>query len=1046
MTSLLSELHKQLQWPKSEHIVDPPGYGPSVYGRLARLKIEAPLSRELGNDGVRVGVLVGNPYADTSEAPIALVCEFNRALTPSRLNQTRKLAWNFCRTPLLITLEPQLVRVWSCYEKPEGRDGRFPVEPIIGEHLDPSLDLSLLSEALHWAHLASGQFLALHAKRFHRNQRADILLLENLRYVREKLTRDLDEGIAHDLLARVIFIQFLFDRKDAQGNAALSADKFASLHEKGLLSQPHEDLSSILGHKADSFALFRWLNERFNGDLFPTNYSEEEDQVKETHLEMLADFVSGRLKMENGQYLLWPHYSFDTIPLEFVSSIYEEFVTKRKDDKQQGVGEHYTRPFLVDFVLDKVLPWGGIDYDLKILDPCCGSAIFLVKAFQRLVQRWRNANPGKEPPASFLRDLIEKNLFGVDDKLNAVRVASFSLYLAMCDEIDPKYYWTRVRFPSLREKRIRTADFFSEDIEGICTCKDAGRYDLIVGNAPWGKDSVTEKARQWAAKKQDDGSWPIADKQIGTLFLAKAALLCKPNGRICMIQPAGSLLFNINGPAKKFRKKLFMKYKVDEVVNLSALRFAMLFANAIGTVCIINMRTIPPDGEAIAYWSPKQTHTQEEQVRVVIDEQDLNWVWPEEAANDPIVWPSLTLGGRRDYELLKKIRSHYPTIKSLSKKEICSNEIGFTRGGKKSKPHPHPNRLKYRSLEDHRIWDNCPLVVDSAIFPFNENSSFYREKKLEVFRLPMLVMKLSWSQETKRFKAIIVQSDQDEYLLVSQSFVILQAEGSELLKSIAFFSNSQFAVYFHFLSSGRVANFIPSLRVDEIQEIPVPCIKNASLSALADLSYEDIDRCVFEAFKLNIVEKALAEDFFNLTLPDFKATDENRAPGRSKAWSTTNTDENLATYCDWFLRVLEAGFGSDKAICATIYRPINPGTSSFCMVGVHFGWQGCEHIHYKDLTDGNLLRVLDQCTQDNWQNGTSIKREAIYYHRVSRIYQNLSVTDDKKERNIPTVFLIKPNQIRYWSRSTALRDADNVSADIMKYGSPGGSTTEPLHD
>ena len=84
--------------------------------------------------------------------------------------------------------------------------------------------------------------------------------------------------------------------------------------------------------------------------------------------------------------------------------------------------------------------------------------------------------------------------------------------------------------------------------------------------------------------------------------------------------------------------------------------------------------------------------------------------------------------------------------------------------------------------------------------------------------------------------------------------------------------------------------------------------------------------------------------------------------------------------------------------------------------------------------------------QDNWQNGTSIKREAIYYQRVSRIYQSIPVTDDKKERNIPTVFLIKPNQIRYWSRSAALRDADNVSADIMKYGNPGGLTMESLHD
>ena len=30
--------------------------------------------------------------------------------------------------------------------------------------------------------------------------------------------------------------------------------------------------------------------------------------------------------MKSGQKSLWPYYSFDTMPLEFISSIYEMFV------------------------------------------------------------------------------------------------------------------------------------------------------------------------------------------------------------------------------------------------------------------------------------------------------------------------------------------------------------------------------------------------------------------------------------------------------------------------------------------------------------------------------------------------------------------------------------------------------------------------------------------------------------------------------------------------------------------------------------------------
>ena len=86
-------------------------------------------------------------------------------------------------------------------------------------------------------------------------------------------------------------------------------------------------------------------------------------------------------------------YSFDVVPLEFISSIYEEFVTAK--------GAHYTPGYLVDFMLDEVLPWGGEQWDLKILDPACGSGIFLVKAYQRLIQRWKNAHPDQKPSAEF---------------------------------------------------------------------------------------------------------------------------------------------------------------------------------------------------------------------------------------------------------------------------------------------------------------------------------------------------------------------------------------------------------------------------------------------------------------------------------------------------------------------------------------------------------------------------------------------------------------------------------------------------------------------
>src|SRR5690606_37331276 len=120
----------------------------------------------------------------------------------------------------------------------------------------------------------------------------------------------------------------------------------------------------------------------------------------------------------------------------------------------------------------------------------------------------------------------------------AARVASLSLYLAMADAIEPKHYMTRAGakiFPQLRGSRIIAEDFFDERAVGIRTEEDANQYDLVIGNAPWGDKSVLStsfaaskssrsKAQLWAKSY----GWPISNKDIGPLFLAKAA--CLVNG------------------------------------------------------------------------------------------------------------------------------------------------------------------------------------------------------------------------------------------------------------------------------------------------------------------------------------------------------------------------------------------------------------------------------------------------------------------------------------------------------------------------------------
>lgn len=1046
----LNQLHEQMRWPTRATVLSPSGAGPRVLAELARQKIEGTIRRSAeGPLDAHVGLLTKNPDSDRTEAPVAVVCEFARAASDATLADCHKLAWNFVRSPLLVTVEPHRVRTWTCCEPPVADRGLLGDDAEIEEaRLDLTASLSpsqQAAHALHWVRLASGDFYRRFPKRFSRDGRADRVLLEELTSVRKRLKRqNLDDDRIHDLLARVVFSQFLFDRKDSEGRPAINPSLLSRLHEQGHLAQAHEKLGSILADYDEAYKFFRWLNHKFNGDLFPGKgrspneregeWRKEMRQVKPEHLQTLADFVSGRLR--GRQRVLWRHYSFDVIPLEFISSIYEEFVTTK--------GAHYTPGYLVDFMLDEVLPWGDDRWDLRICDPACGSGIFLVKAYQRLIQRWKNAHPGERPSTQLLRRLLERNLFGVDIDAHAVRVASFSLYLTMCDELDPKKYLTSTKFPPLRDQRLIHADFFREDLEGFSMEKDGPTYDLVIGNAPWGKGMEIKPALRWAGSP--DHQWPIANKQVGTLFLAKAATLTKPDGRVSMIQPASSLLFNRSGPANRFRKKLFSQFKVEEVVNLSALRFG-LFEGATSPSCIVTLRPTEPDDEPLLYISPKQVkeaggaEVAESTYAIVIEPHDISRVWPDEAATEPLVWTALAWGGRRDLALLRKLCS-LPTMERLEKtaEHGLVSRRGVSRGVSKRKR--QPQILNMPMIDNDGPLDDAFVLLDARILPKNTDEWTHESDSTDMsaFELPQLIVKQSWQKQPQRFKAAIVDSDKDTGpAFCTRSYFSVHVDDSEreTLDAIWLSVNSSLAVYYLLLTSGRLASWIPEPNKEDFMRIPLPPV---SADILKDLSPDDVDNRAHQAFALNSVESALIDDLFTFTMPDFQgeATSPGRQPTqqRPRLKSVVGREPQLAAYCQYFIRVLKAGFGQDKAVCATIFQDPAGTRLPVRLVAIHLDWPHDDAIVVEPTDSEALCQRLLQLDEKLLDTGDT-GQGGIFFQRIARVY------DESRQggRVIPTVYIVKPDRIRYWTRSAALRDADEVAADVQLWrqqAQPGG--------
>jgi hypothetical protein len=158
---------------------------------------------------------------------------------------------------------------------------------------------------------------------------SDLALLEH-----DLVAGNLARAAAQALIGRVIFTQYLIDRE------IVSAARLKRVCG-------HMALPSALRDRQATAKLFAWLAETFNGDMFPPS------SVKTTpaghHLKRVAEFLEA-VDPQSGQLSFFP-YQFDVIPVELISSIYEQFAHaephvegQRNEALRNGV--HLTRSWM----------------------------------------------------------------------------------------------------------------------------------------------------------------------------------------------------------------------------------------------------------------------------------------------------------------------------------------------------------------------------------------------------------------------------------------------------------------------------------------------------------------------------------------------------------------------------------------------------------------------------------------------------------------------------------------------------------------------------
>jgi hypothetical protein len=185
-----------------------------------------------------------------------------------------------------------------------------------------------------------------------------------------------------------------------------------------------------------------------------------------------------------------------------------------------------------------------------------------------------------------------------------------------------------------------------------------------------------------------------------------------------------------------------------------------------------------------------------------------------------------------------------------------------------------------------------------------------------------------------------------------------------------------------------------------------------------------VDRRIREAFEFKDAEWVLIEDLFDVTLADFKGDESSPGRLRTRRNLETGDEPQLRLYCEYFIRVLKAGFGPDKKIVATVFHENGKELLPYRLVAIHLNSVEKDQIRIQSYDSLQLLAELETVNR-KWLKQKTSKSGSIYSQRVARIY-------DDSDGN-PTIYIFKPDAYRYWTRSMGLHDADEVAADFARW-------------
>ena len=324
------------------------------------------------------------------------------------------------------------------------------------------------------------------------------------------------------------------------------------------------------------------------------------------------------------------NHRMDNLPLMKIEQSARHHQTQYSAQQRKLLGIHYTPDSVTDYIVrHTLLPYLEKNNfvalrHIKILDPACGSGLFLLKAFDLLCALWQQQF-GKLN-ANDIRYILENNLYGVDIEQNAVHeakqqlekkanllgVKKVTLSIQQGDALLHSFAHHQINLLSDNSKTFNWQEKFT-------TVFAQGGFDCIIGNPPYIRiQHVQPDERRTQYIEQYETARGRFD--LAALFIELGHYLLKPEGQLGYI--TSNKLLTTKG-AKALRAYMLEHYNLIEILDMADTK---LFEAAILPMILILEKQVTASN-SLLYTSfqemrtPPKTHVKVDDLFELLNQQ-----------------------------------------------------------------------------------------------------------------------------------------------------------------------------------------------------------------------------------------------------------------------------------------------------------------------------------------------------------------------------------------------------------------------------------------